>query len=452
MTTKKTIVGSIDREILSFAVGKDPALDLALVEADCLGSAAHVAMLSRIRLKKRLFTPAEVARIKRELLRIMRQARKGAFSISEADQDVHMAVERRLTRALGDLGKRVHTARSRNDQVAVDLRLYGKGQLLGLMDEALDLAEALLALARRHAAVPMVGRTHMQSAMPSSVGLWAASHAESLLDDLTVLKAAYEVNDRCPLGSAAGYGVALALDRGLTARLLGFREPIANVLYASSARGKCESLILAACAQEMLSLSRLAQDLLLYSMPEFGYFSLPVEYGTGSSIMPQKNNPDALELVRAKSAKVIGLAAAAANIVSGLPSGYNRDLQEIKELFLDGLATTRSCLRILARLAARVRVDRAALERGFSAAVFAADRALEHAVGGAPFRDAYARVKAHPKTWRAADAARAVAERPDVKNPGIRVLTARAGRTRGFVKDARARFDRALSRLMGSQR
>ena len=354
----KTIVGGINKDVLEFTAGRDVELDVNLIEADCIGSAAHAVMLSRLPTRPALFSSTDVIRIKKELVSIMKSARNGAFKITGEDQDVHLAVERALTRKLGSLGKKIHTARSRNDQVAVDLRLYGKEQLLLAMDEVLGLAGALLTFARRHSAVPMVGRTHFQPAMPSSVGLWASGYAESLLDDMKVLAAAYAVNNRCPLGSAAGYGVPLKIDRRLTSNLLGFEAPIHNVIYASNARGKCESVILSSLLHVMLSLGRLAEDLILYTTPEFGYFVLPAEFCTGSSIMPQKNNPDVLELVRAKSAKVMSFAMAAAMTVKGLPGGYNRDLQETKEPFMEGLKVTRSCLRILAMLTGGLGVNR----------------------------------------------------------------------------------------------
>ena len=246
---RKTLVGAIHPDVLAFTVGQDPRLDLDLVEWDCLGSAAHVTMLSRMRITPVLFLPEECEAVIRELVAIMRLGRDGAFAITAEDQDVHLAVERHLTERLGDLGRRIHTGRSRNDQVAVDLRLHARDNLLGVFEESTALADALLALARRHLRVPMVGRTHLQPAMPSSVGLWASGYAEGLLDDLLVVESAYAYADRCPLGSAAGYGVPLPLDRKLTARLLAFSAPHHNVFHASNTRGKCEAVILGALLQ-----------------------------------------------------------------------------------------------------------------------------------------------------------------------------------------------------------
>ena len=392
---RKTTVGEVDAGVLAYTAGQDRVLDAALVEADCFGTAAHATMLSRLPLQPPLLSPADAQAIVAELRNVLADAAAGRFAITLEDQDVHLAVERRLTEKLGDLGKRVHACRSRNDQVAVDLRLFAKVRLQEAALAAAELARALLAFARRHEKVPMVGRTHMQPAMPSSVGLWASAWAESLLDDLVLLRTAYELNDQCPLGSAASYGVPLPIDRQLTSDLLGFARPVHNVLHANQARGKLEAIILSALGQAMLTLSRFAQDLILFSMPEFGYFRLPAEFTTGSSIMPQKRNPDVPELLRAKAAKVLAYANLVAEIVRAAPSGYNRDLQETKAPFMEGFELAISSLRILAPLVAGLEVDAAALRRGFGPDVYATDRALELVAQGMPFRDAYHEVKAN---------------------------------------------------------
>ena len=393
---RKTVVGAIDPDVLSFTVGKDPVLDLDLAEWDCLGSAAHATMLCRMRYEPRIFSVEERNAVVAELAKIAEDARAGRFVITEADQDCHLAIERTLTERLGDLGRRVHTGRSRNDQVATALRLYGRNQLLGVYEETLALADALFRFARRHESVPMVGRTHLQPAMPSTVGLWASCFGESLLDDLFAVDAAYTVTNRNPLGAAAGYGVPLPIDRALTTRLLAFDAPVHNTIYATGfGRGKCEALALSALAGIMATLSRLAQDLILFSMPEFGYFSIPREFCTGSSIMPQKYNPDVCELLRAKAARVMALANAAQEILRAMPGGYNRDLQETKEPYMEGFRTTRAALRIMARLVGGLRVDEARLRAGFSPAVFATDRALQLVAAGTPWRDAYHQVRDH---------------------------------------------------------
>lgn len=408
-SAKETVVGNIHPDVLDFTVGNDPVLDLELAVWDCLGTAAHVTMLAQMPLQPPVITADECRQVLAALVDIIQEAQRGEFTISAIDQDVHLAVERRLTERLGDLGRKVHTGRSRNDQVAVDLRLHARDQLIGLNSELLDLCGDLVNFGKRHAKVPMVGRTHLQPAMPSTVGLWASAYAELLLDDVPVLEAAYNNSDLCPLGSAAGYGVPLPINRALTASLLGFARPLHNVFHASNARGKHESGVLAACSQVMLSLSRLAEDLILFSMPEFGYLVLPPALCTGSSIMPQKYNPDVLELMRAKASLVLGFETAAKSIIKALPGGYNRDLQDTKELYMRGVATTRASLRIMALVVRELKVCEERLRAGFSPSVFATDRALELVASGMPFRAAYHHVRSNLDELESADPDLAVA-------------------------------------------
>lgn len=452
MIAKKTMVGEIDPEVLMFTVGKDVILDLALAEADCIGTAAHVVMLSRMPVKPAVIKQSEKKKIIVELVDIIARVRSGNFKIDLSDQDVHLAVERVLTRNLGAIGRKVHTARSRNDQVAVDLRLYAKEQLLNVSLEVLAVAGEMLRFAFKNASLPMVGRTHLQPAMPSSVGLWASAHAESLMDDMLLIKSAYDFNDRCPLGAAAGFGVPVPIDRELTARLLGFKEPVHNVLYATNARGKCESVILSALSHVMLTLSRLAEDMILYSMPEFGYFSLPEDHCTGSSIMPQKKNPDVLELVRGKTSVVQAYAASVAGIIKSLPSGYNRDLQETKEPFIEGVHTTRACLRIMARMVKKLKADRKALLAGFSPGVFAADKALELVGKGVEFRNAYDHVKLHLSELKHVDPSKALSKKKHLGAPGgldFGFLASRVEKMQQDVKKESRRYHGAIARLLG---
>ncbi len=289
MKTKKTITDStVDPDILAYTVGDDPVLDLELAKWDCMGTAAHVTMLSEMKgLKRPVVTKQEAAKVRKALGRIVALAEKGKFAIRQDDQDVHMAVERLLTEELGDLGKKIHTGRSRNDQVAVDVRLHMKDEILAAEGELGALAAELCYFGWCAGAIPLVGRTHLQPAMPSTVEMWATGHAEMVLDQLANLEAAYKLADANPLGSAAGYGVPLPLDRARTTKLLGFSRTIHNCFGASMARGECEAALLSALAQLMAVLSRLAEDMILFSMPEFAYFRLPREYCTGSSIMPQ---------------------------------------------------------------------------------------------------------------------------------------------------------------------
>lgn len=450
---RKTTVGTVDSRILEYTAGADPCLDLQLAVDDCVGTAAHAVMLSRIPVAPAILTRAEAGKIIRELRKIIVEVRRNKFKISTRDQDVHLAVERRLTAALGDIGRKVHTARSRNDQVAVDLRLYARRQLLFAMEETSDLAGALLKFAKKNRSVPMPGRTHMRPAMPGSVGLWASSYAEGLLDDCSLLDAAYDFNNTCPLGAAAGYGVTLPIDRKLTSRLLGFKRPVHNVLHAMNTRGKTESVILFALGQVMLTLSRLAADLIVFTAPEFGYFTIPAEYCTGSSIMPQKRNPDVMELVRAKAAGVFSSAMTVGEITRGLPGGYNRDLQETKPPLMEGVSATRATLRILPALIKAVKVNRAALLNGFSAEIFAADNALDLVRGGVPFRTAYDKVKAGAGTVTSCDPAASLSRKTHLGAPGgldFRMLESRARSVAGFAERERKRYCRAVSSLLGT--
>jgi len=449
---RRTVVGDVDGELLAFTVGNDLQTDSVLVEADCIGTAAHVVMLSRLAIQPHIFTQSEVHRVIQELLAIMRDGRAGRFRIRLRDQDVHMAVERRLTRKLGDLGRRVHTGRSRNDQVAVDLRLYSKEQMGRCLEDVCGLVGSLLDSARRYRRTPMVGRTHMQPAMPSTLGLWFAAFAEELLDDLAGLRAAYELNDQCPLGAAAGYGVPMGLDRKLVSDLLGFSRPVGTVLHAINARGKLEGTILDAMGRVMLALSRMASDLILFSIPEFGYLRLPDEFCTGSSIMPQKRNPDVLELIRARTANVLAGALQVKETVRGLPSGYQRDLQETKEPLMRGVEITRGSLRAMSRIIAGLEVDADALRGAFRPEVFAADEALRLTAGGMPFREAYRRVRSDLEKVAARDALAAVAQRSSSGAPGnlrLADLRGRLNRVEGWVKSERAAFHKALGRLLG---
>ena len=453
MKTKKTITdNTVDPDILAYTVGDDPVLDRDLVVWDCMGTAAHVTMLARMRLKTPVVTKAEAKAVCTELAHIVDEHRKGKFSIKVEDQDVHMAVERVLTERLGDLGKKIHTGRSRNDQVAVDVRLHMKDELLSLEGELVKLMDALVSLGRKHDLVPLVGRTHLQPAMPSSVGMWSTGHAEMVLDQLENLEAAYRLVDLNPLGSAAGYGVPLPLNRKLTTKLLGFARPIHNCFGASMARGECEAAVLGALAQLMAVLSRLAEDLILFSMPEFAYFKLPREYCTGSSIMPQKFNPDVLELVRSKAAQVLGLSVASLSMLHAMPGGYNRDLQDSKFLYMEGLDVTRTTVRILAKVVKGVEVDPEQCRRAFTPGVFATDVALRKVAEGTPWRDAYHDVRDHLEQLESEDPDRAVAAKKHLGATGgidydhYRSAIADAF---GAMLDRRVKFEKCLHALVG---
>ena len=449
MKTEKTITGDVDPDVLDYTVGDDPVLDMDLVRWDCLGTAAHVTMLSEMPVTPPVVTQEEAARVRAALADVVADR---FFVVREQDQDVHMAVETRLTETLGDLGKKIHTGRSRNDQVAVDVRLPIKDQLLGLEGELADLAAALIDFGKVHDRVPMVGRTHLQPAMPSSVGVWATGHAEMILDQTANLEAAYTLNDACPLGSAAGYGVPLPLDRQRTSDLLGFARPLHNVFGASMGRGEDEAALLSALAQLMAVLSRLAEDMILFSMPEFGYFTLPRAYCTGSSIMPQKYNPDVLELVRSKTAQVLGLATAALSMLHAMPGGYNRDLQDCKGLYMKGLSITRTTLRILAKFVRGLGIDEAKLRAGFIPGVFATDVALRKVAAGTPWREAYHQVRDNLEALATEDPDAAVAAKTHAGATAGLDYAFYAGRVAALRTSVAARmeqFEAKMKELLG---
>ena len=449
MKTEKTITGDVDPDVLDYTVGDDPVLDMDLVRWDCLGTAAHVTMLSEMPVTPPVVTQEEAARVRAALADVVADR---FFVVREQDQDVHMAVETRLTDMLGDLGKKIHTGRSRNDQVAVDVRLHIKDQILGLEGELADLASALVDFGKAHDRVPMVGRTHLQPAMPSSVGVWATGHAEMILDQTANLEAAYTLNDACPLGSAAGYGVPLPLDRQRTSDLLGFARPLHNVFGASMGRGEDEAALLSALAQLMAVLSRLAEDMILFSMPEFGYFTLPRAYCTGSSIMPQKYNPDVLELVRSKTAQVLGLATAALSMLHAMPGGYNRDLQDCKGLYMKGLSITRTTLRILAKFVRGLGIDEAKLRAGFIPGVFATDVALRKVAAGTPWREAYHQVRDNLEALATEDPDAAVAAKTHAGATAGLDYALYAGRVAALRTSVAARmeqFEAKMKELLG---
>lgn len=445
----------LDALIEQFTVGDDYRLDGALLAADCVASMAHAAMLAEIE----VLSPEQLAELRAALLEALELAQRGGFTIERSDEDGHTALERYLTRRTA-AGARIHAGRSRNDQVMAALRLYGREALTELQRAVLALAEALLAFAARYRRTAMPGRTHTQVAMPSTLGLWAAAFAEELLDDLALVATCYRLTNRSPLGSAAGYGAPLPLDRELVASLLGFDGPVHNVLTAANSRGKLEAVTLDALDQVAMTASRLAQDLILFSLPELGYVALPVELCTGSSIMPHKRNPDGLELVRARAATVSGLAGAVKGIVRNLPSGYHRDLQETKRPYLTGLDTVIGQVVVMTLTVERLQVCEAALARALTPELFAADAAFALVSRGVAFRDAY-RQAAQPAAGGAAaagprDAAAAaqaaLAGRTAVGTAGNLELPARrrlAAAERARVEGEAARAAAAVTALMG---
>ncbi|MBN2657956.1 MAG: argininosuccinate lyase [Spirochaetales bacterium] len=379
---------STDKLIEEFTVGRDYRLDMNLVPSDCLASLAHASMLESIG----IISSEDLKSLKDGLISIIRDHKSGKFDIQLSDEDGHTAIENRLVEICGDAGKRIHTGRSRNDQSVTAVRVYGRSALIGILDAGFGLVRTLLDFAEKHSSVPMPGRTHMQTAMPSSVGLWMGGYAEELADDLKGVYNTLELINQNPLGAAAGYGVPLPLDREMTARLMGFPSVQNNVIYANNSRGKFESIILDSLDQIGLTLSKMAQDLILFSLPEFGYFKLPDELCTGSSIMPQKKNPDGLELTRSASAVLSAAATEVKNIIRSLPSGYNRDVQMTKEPFIRGTRLALTMLRVMELTVDRLKVREDNLTAGFTPDIHATDAALEMVATGSTFREAYREV------------------------------------------------------------
>ncbi len=400
--------------IASFEAARNAALDAELARHDILGSLAHARMLRHAG----LLSADDWAALDPALRGLLAEARAGALAPAAEEEDIHTLVERLLVERAGDAGKKLHTGRSRNDQALVDLRLYAKEALLGVVARALTLAETLTDFARTHEWLPMPGYTHMQRAMLSSVGLWSASFAEALLDDLVVAEAAWKLNDQNPLGSAAAYGAPLPLDRAYVAKLLGFGAVHHNTLTAANARGKIEAATIQALALIMLDLGKWAQDALLFTTSEYGFFTAPQELCDGSSIMPQKRNLSALELVRARAHTVIALQAQALHTLAGLPSGYNMDYQETKQPLIEALSLTAASLEVVTLFAAGLRPRRDKLEAACAAELFATDRAYELVAQGVPFRDAYREVAANPSAQEPGDLVARLRKRAHEGAPG----------------------------------
>jgi argininosuccinate lyase len=436
----------VDRRIVDFTVGDDPRWDRDLVFFDCAGSVAHAAGL----LQAGLLSDPEFQRLKKGLLEVIALDREAKFQILPEHEDVHTAVELYLTEKLGDLGRKLHTGRSRNDQVLTDLRLASKLGLMEVAAAAAELAERLVDFARRYRTTGMPGYTHMRKAMPATVGLWAAAFAESLIDDFVLLEAAYRLQDQSPLGSAAGFGSGLGLDRTLTARLLGFRRVQRNTLYAQNSRGKLELAVLEALGQIALDLNRLCSDLCLFSMGEFGYFELPEDITTGSSIMPQKRNPDVLELIRGKAHVLRSLASRAAGLVHNLPSGYNRDYQLTKGPLMEGLATCLECLWILAPVLEKLKVDEQRCRAGLSPELFSVAQAYGLVRKGVPFREAYRRVADDLNSGRLPEISEEGVPEAVPTEPELSDLYQEIGRISGWAERNRASLARTMKNLLGT--
>ena len=405
---------ALDSMMEHFTVRNDYINDEELVLSDLVGSAAQAKGLEKIG----ILSHDEATSLLKGLEEIAQLRKKDAFPITISDEDCHTAIEGYLTKQYGDAGKKIHTGRSRNDQVQTALRIYMREASLKLSAYVLSAAEALIELGEANQDVPMPGRTHMQIAMPSSVALWALSFAEELLEETGMLLDLYRVLDQSPLGSAASYGVTLPLDREYTASLMGFSKVQNNVLYANNSRGKFEAFFLDHAEYIALTLSKLAQDLMIFTLPEFGYFSLPRELCTGSSIMPQKKNPDGLELARSRTALIGSCSMRVKSIIKALPSGYNRDFQDTKEPLIEGYRTTEELVRIMTEMITKLEVHPEALINACVPELYATDRVMEKVLSGGNFRDSYRSVGLNLAEVEGEDPVASIGKRTSVGTTG----------------------------------
>jgi argininosuccinate lyase len=379
---------SVDKLIESFTVGKDRELDLHLASADVLGSMAHITMLEEIGLIGKDELPLLIQSLKEIYLLI----ESGKFEIEEGVEDIHSQVELLLTRKLGDLGKKIHSGRSRNDQVLVDLKIYTRFEIEVIANKVKSLFQRLIELSNEHKNVLLPGYTHLQIAMPSSFGLWFGAYAESLADDLQLLLSAWKISNRNPLGSAAGYGSSFPIKRERTTELLGFDNMNFNVVYAQMGRGKMERTVAVALAGIAATVSRFAYDACLFSSQNFGFIKLPDAFTTGSSIMPHKKNPDVFELTRAKCNLIQNIPAAISSITNNLPSGYFRDMQIVKEVFIPSFGELASCLDITRFVLDGIELNNNIIDNDAYKYLFSVEEVNKLVLSGVPFRDAYKKV------------------------------------------------------------
>ncbi len=438
-----------DAQMLAYTVADDRELDGRLLRWDVIGSLGHAASLAA----SRLIAAREHSMMRRALLAALVAVEQGQLRIGPAHEDGHSAVELWLTERFGDIGERLHTGRSRNDQVATDVRLCLKDEVLALHGQMTDLAEALLAFAARHRRVLWPGYTHQRIAMPSSAGLWATGYAEGLLDAADAVDGFWGRLDRSPLGSAAGYGVPLPLVREASARALGFSGVDQAVTAVQGSRGLLEAAALFWCCEAAHHLAKLSADVILYSADEFGWLVLPIGLSTGSSIMPQKRNPDLFELTRARSAALEGDLATVMALKGRLPGGYHRDFQFLKAPLFRGLDRAREMLAMLTTAIPRLGVNRARGEAALRGEVLATDEVMRRVQAGVPFRRAYREVAAAVKRGElmpAISRAELIAARRNtggIGNLPLAALRARLREARRWQRGERARFDRAMARL-----
>jgi len=375
----------LNKLIEDFTVGGDYILDQKLVEYDCIASKAHAKMLGKIGVLKK----EEVKKLVKELNNIVKLNEKGRFKISKEQEDCHTAIENYLIKKLGDLGKKIHTGRSRNDQVLTALRLYYKKELTDCRELVNELIKTIAKFLKQYGKVKLPGYTHTRKAMPSSIKMWGSSFIDSMKDNLELIDLALQLVDQSPLGTGAGYGIPLKIDRKYTARILKFGKIQRNTIYTQNSRGKFESTILHALGQIMFDLNKVATDLIIFSIPELGYFELPKELCTGSSIMPHKKNPDVLELLRAKYHIILTYEFQVKNIISNLPSGYNRDFQLTKEPTMKGLEIAEESLSITNLIFRNLKVNKENCDKALTKDVCATEKVYKLVKKGVPFREAY---------------------------------------------------------------
>ncbi len=444
----------LDRRMLAYTIADDPVWDARLLRWDVLGSLGHIEGLRAAR----LLSSREHARLRAGLQAALAAIERGRLRIGPAHEDVHSAVEDWLTRRVPGVGERLHAGRSRNDQIACDLRLYLKATLLELHGSSLDLAGALLGFAARYRGALWPGYTHQRRAMPSSAGLWALAFAEGLLDTAETLPALWATLDRSPLGSAAGYGAPLPLRRELVARALGFRAPEHAVSAVQNGRGKLEAAVLFWCTQLGHEIGKLAQDVMLLSTEEFGFLVIPAALATGSSIMPHKRNPDLFELTRARAAAVDGDLAAVLHLKAKLPSGYHRDFQLLKEPLFRGLDRSAEMLAMMAHAVPQLAVDRTRAAAALRGGTLATDEVMRRVERGRAFRLAYREVAAEVAAAAPVaepTPAQVVARRRatgNLGNLGLSEVRTRLRRARRWAGRERRRFERAMARLAGRKR
>jgi argininosuccinate lyase len=378
----------VNAKIETFTVGRDREMDVFLAKYDVLGSMAHIRMLQSVG----LLQADELQALLAELKSIYQLADTGNFIIEEGVEDVHSQVELLLTRKQGDIGKKIHSGRSRNDQVLLDLKLFARAEIEKTVSTVSDLFDVLILQSNRYKDVLLPGYTHLQIAMPSSFGLWFGAYAESLADDLQLLLSAWKITNRNPLGSAAGYGSSFPLNRQLTTDLLGFDSMNYNVVYAQMGRGKMERTVANALASVAATVAKLAYDACMFTSQNFGFIKLPDEFTTGSSIMPHKKNPDVFELTRAKCNKIQSLPQQIMMITNNLPSGYFRDLQIIKEIFVPSFAELTDCLEMTAMMMSQVKVNSNILDDSRYDYLFSVEEVNRLTLAGVAFRDAYKQV------------------------------------------------------------